>query len=236
MRLIDECKEEEDRLQVIAGVEDDAVQKQIDNQRQLTHNQLARFEQMSNVLEDADKIEARAKQLAAETFELTQQIEDEDKRAEAELAAYLKRKQAGVAEGFEQFVGKVKQHGDLNKEKVRDLEKEMEEMGRILEQREREINRIRDQFEREETETEAWLDGLDETQRMLLKNSALHMPFESKVRHLLDEETEQEDEDRISKVMADLEEFKQMTERAKAEDESRDARGQNTMARVDLIE
>jgi len=38
---------------------------------------------------------------------------------------------------------------------------------------------------------------LDDEQRQLLKGSDIHRPFESKVRHLLDEETEQEDEDRL---------------------------------------
>lgn len=33
MRLIDECKEEEDRIQVIAGIEEQSVQEQIDQQK-----------------------------------------------------------------------------------------------------------------------------------------------------------------------------------------------------------
>ena len=33
MRLIDECKEEEDRLQVIAGEEEKSVQELIDDQK-----------------------------------------------------------------------------------------------------------------------------------------------------------------------------------------------------------
>lgn len=75
MRLIDECKEEEDRIQVIAGVEEHSVQEQIDQQKQQTHNQLVRFEQVSNVLGDADAIAEKARKLEAETFELTQQLD-----------------------------------------------------------------------------------------------------------------------------------------------------------------
>ena len=75
MRLIDECKEEEDRIQVIAGVEEHSVQEQIDQQKQQTQNQLVRFEQVSNVLGDADAIAEKARKLEAETFELTQQLD-----------------------------------------------------------------------------------------------------------------------------------------------------------------
>lgn len=67
--------------------------------------------------------------------------------------------------------------------------------------------------------------GLDEEQRRLLKGDDYHRPFESKVRHLLDEETEQEDQDRIQQIMADLEEYKQLDERTKTEAEVNAAKG-----------
>ena len=40
MLLIDECREEEDRLGVIAGAEEPSVQEQIDNHKKATKNQL----------------------------------------------------------------------------------------------------------------------------------------------------------------------------------------------------
>ena len=41
----------------------------------------------------------------------------------------------------------------------------------------------------------------------MIKANASAPPIESRVRHLIDEETEAEDEDRLQKIMADLEEF-----------------------------
>ena len=67
---------------------------------------------------------------------------------------------------------------------------------------------MKEQFEKQEDTDKAFLDGLDDEQRMLLKNNQVEQPFESKIRHLVDEETEQEDEDRLAQVLADLEEFK----------------------------
>ena len=57
---------------------------------------------------------------------------------------------------------------------------------------------MRDQFEKEENETDAFVDGLNEDARKLLKGDVVTQPFESKVRHLLDEETELEDDDRLA--------------------------------------
>ena len=51
------------------------------------------------------------------------------------------------------------------------------------------------------------MDGLEPEQRELLKDHSVTQPFESKIRHMLDEETEQEDEDKLAQVMRDLAEF-----------------------------
>jgi len=56
------------------------------------------------------------------------------------------------------------------------------------------------------------MDGLEPEQRELLKDHSVTQPFESKIRHLLDEETEQEDEDKLAQVMRDLAEFNQKNE------------------------
>ena len=72
MRLIDECREEEDRLQVISGEEEPSVQEQIEKQRRDTRKQLSRFEELTNALVSASSMEEQAKKLESETFELTQ--------------------------------------------------------------------------------------------------------------------------------------------------------------------
>ena len=61
MRLIDECKEEEDRLQVINNEEDHEVQAQIDKQKEQSENQLVKYEQVNQVLAQSDEIAAKAK-------------------------------------------------------------------------------------------------------------------------------------------------------------------------------
>lgn len=61
MRLIDECKEEEDRLAVINNEEDDDVKEQLENQRRMTENQLTRFDQLEAVMGDVDTMTAKAK-------------------------------------------------------------------------------------------------------------------------------------------------------------------------------
>lgn len=74
---------------------------------------------------------------------------------------------------------------------------------------------MKEEFEKQETNNDEWLAGLDEEKRALLIGSDIEQPFESKVRHLLDEETEREDEDLLQRVMADMEEFKQLEDRTK---------------------
>ena len=56
------------------------------------------------------------------------------------------------------------------------------------------------------------MDGLDTETRQLLKSNQVDKPLESKARHLCDDETEQEEADMLERVMADLDEFKKMTE------------------------
>ena len=60
MRLIDECKEEEDRLQVLNNEEEKDVQEQIDKQRQQTQNQLEKFNKVQQVFESVDNIADQA--------------------------------------------------------------------------------------------------------------------------------------------------------------------------------
>lgn len=84
------------------------VQQQIDKQKELSQNQLVKYEQVNDVLAQSDEIAAKAKQIEAETFQLTQQLEEADKRAEQDFKIYEKHQQEGVLEGFEIFVGKVK--------------------------------------------------------------------------------------------------------------------------------
>ena len=93
--------------------------------------------------------------------------------------------------------------------KVGDLENEIDEIGRAIDKREADITRMREQFEKDELANEAHMNGLDEETKEMLRNSAITQPFESKVRHLLDEETEAEDAEKIEQIMADMEEFKQ---------------------------
>ena len=66
---------------------------------------------------------------------------------------------------------------------------------------------MKEQFDKEDGEEDAFLAGLDDETKQMLKANATAPPIESKVRHLIDEETEAEDEDRLQKIMADLEEF-----------------------------
>ena len=81
--------------------------------------------------------------------------------------------------------------------KVGDLENEIDEIGRAIDKREADITRMREQFEKDELANEAHMNGLDEETKEMLRNSAITQPFESKVRHLLDEETEAEDAEKI---------------------------------------
>lgn len=57
---------------------------------------------------------------------------------------------------------------------------------------------MREDFENEEKKAGAFMSGLQEDERHLLNDNQVTQPFESKVRHLLDEETEQEDEDKLN--------------------------------------
>lgn len=107
-------------------------------------------------------------------------------------------KKEGVMEGFEQFVNKVKDFGIDSKHKISELEAEMQTIGDSLEKRENEIAQMQEQFEKQEDDDKAFMAGLDDEQRQLLKDNQIEQPFESKVRHLMDEETEQEDEDRLN--------------------------------------
>ena len=66
---------------------------------------------------------------------------------------------------------------------------------------------MKEQFDKEEGQEDAFLAGLDDETKQMIKANAQAAPIESKVRHLIDEETEQEDEDRLQAIMADLEEF-----------------------------
>ena len=66
---------------------------------------------------------------------------------------------------------------------------------------------MKEQFDNEEGQDDAFLAGLDEETKQMIKANAQAPQIESRVRHLIDEETEQEDEDRLQQIMADLEEF-----------------------------
>ena len=57
---------------------------------------------------------------------------------------------------------------------------------------------MREDFENEEKRAGDFMSGLQEDERHLLNDNQVTQPFESKVRHLLDEETEQEDEDKLN--------------------------------------
>ena len=61
MRLIDECKEEEDRLQVIASEDDRDIQEQIDRQRMESQSVIDKFEAANNVLVKADQYFEKAR-------------------------------------------------------------------------------------------------------------------------------------------------------------------------------
>ena len=78
----------------------------------------------------SDEIAAKAKQIEAETFELTQQLQEADRKAEEDFGVYERQKDEGVLEGFQIFVGKVKNFARENKVKVGELEQEMEDIGR----------------------------------------------------------------------------------------------------------
>ena len=60
---------------------------------------------------------------------------------------YERQKDEGVLEGFEIFVGKVKNFARENKVKVGELEQEMEDIGRQIDQRQEELAAMKEQFE-----------------------------------------------------------------------------------------
>ena len=233
MRLIDECKEEEDRLQVIASEDDRDIQEQIDRQRMESQSVIDKFEAANNVLVKADDYFEKARQLENETFELTQQMAEDEAKFQEDMSVYEKYKADGVIDGFQDFVGKAKNFAIENKQKVGDLEKEMAEIGEKLDQRAEEIEKMRSEFEKEEEETDKFEDGLDDQSRKLLKGDNGMRLFESKVRHLIDEETEQEDEDRLAQVEKDLEEFQKNAAKDDAE-ENKDANEAKESAREEM--
>lgn len=94
---------------------------------------------------------------------------------------------------------------------------------------------MKEQFEKQEAGEEDIMEGLDdETKKLLKLHISLAAPIESKVRHMLDEETEQEDADMLERIMADIEEFKQMTEKSDAQ--VVEANGVDPLRNVKLIE
>ena len=66
----------------------------------------------------------------------------------------------------------------------------MEDIGRQLDQRQAEIETMKEQFDRQEEKNETFINGLDPETKELLKDNVVTQPFESKIRHMLDEETE----------------------------------------------
>lgn len=122
-----------------------------------------------------------------------------------------------------------------NKQKVGDLEAEMNAINERLEHREQEITRMKEQFEMQERGEEDVFANLDEESKRMLKEVS-GKPIESKVRHLLDEETEQEDNDMLDRVMADLDEFKKMTDKSEEEEAKGGTDKASVMENVKLIE
>lgn len=92
---------------------------------------------------------------------------------------------------------------------------------------------MREDFENEEKKAGAFLQGLNDEERQLLNDDQVNQPFESKVRHLIDEETEQEDEDKLNQVEAYLEQYKQQTEKEESESQSKT---EDPLAGVAIIE
>lgn len=69
-------------------------------------------------------------------------------------------KAEGVIENYDMFVGKVKNFSRENKQKVGELEQEMEQIGQQLDKREQEIAIMREQYEKQEAETDTFMSGL----------------------------------------------------------------------------
>ena len=63
---------------------------------------------------------------------------------EQDLALYQKHKDEGVLENYELFIGKVKNFGTKNKEKVGALEEEINEIGKQIDQRQEEITKMKE--------------------------------------------------------------------------------------------
>ena len=61
MRLIDECKEEEDRLAVINNEEDEDVREQLERQKKMTEYQLNRFNKVEALMSESDSIVEKAR-------------------------------------------------------------------------------------------------------------------------------------------------------------------------------
>ena len=79
-----------------------------------------------------------------------------------------------------------------------------------IDAREQELAEMKAKFDEEGPNDDALLANMDEeTKRLFLEKEANPAePIESKVRHLVDEETEQEDAETLERIMADIEEAK----------------------------
>ena len=111
----------------------------------------------------------------------------------------------------------------------------MESIGQRIEQREQEITEMKEKFEQQERGEVDILAGLDSEAKKILKEIE-SQPIESKVRHLLDEETERENDEMIERVMADISEFKQIADK-QDEEKAKSAEERAALAEnVQLIE
>lgn len=134
---------------------------------------------------------------------------------------------------FQTFVTKVNDFSAANKLKVTEIEKEIGQIGAQIDAREQEIEEMKAKFDASEQDEDAMLAGLDEETKRLFKENANQEPIESKVRHLVDEETEAEDAETIERIMADIEEAKAVQEKYDTDQVRQDAEDQKRQ--IELI-
>lgn len=172
------------------------------------------FDEVSAKLNQVDSMVEKARQLETETFEMTQFLDNEDKKVEAHLQEFAKLRDAGVPAKFESFVNRAKSLASSNRNKADEIEGQMGDIDRELAAKEQALQAAVEQFEEIKDPTQL-MDGLDAQTKELLRQQMenLDTPIESKVRDQLDHESEVEEENLLNRVMADLEEFKTQSER-----------------------
>ena len=216
LRLIDECKEEEDRLALLQIMPaDKQTQETMAVQQENAQRQIAKLDEISSKLTNAGSQIEHANALQLEAGELEEQLVSSQAKMLNLLEEAEKEKAAGLVKKFDDLVEKTKNFTSHNIGKIDQVAQEMSQIEHELDKKEALITKLRQEFEENTIPEGVELPQMKFTKALqpeftgeLPKDDEPDESTSLSIRMALGEtKYEEEKDENIERIMADIKEF-----------------------------